>query len=1376
VRKFFVLLFFAIFSTQLSATHIVGGVLNYECLGGNSYRIKLKLYRDCFGGVAGFDRPASLGIFDSDFNYIDEFLLQPNTPQQLGNSVNTACYNPPGQCMVEEGIYETTITLAPRVGGYILAYQRCCRNNTIINIVSPWDVGATIFAKIPGSEVLNSCNSNPSFKELPPIYLCNGSPLSFDHSATDLDGDSLVYELCTPFDGATPNDPRPYASWFTQYFPVNWVAPYSSGYQIASSPAVNINSQTGLITGTPTMNGQWVIGVCVKEYRNGVLLSTTMRDFQFNVISCPGLVTASMTAQGISPTSTPNYTIACNGLTVNFINNSFNASTYYWDFGDPGTTSDNSTLINPSYIYPAPGTYTVMLIAYNSDNTCSDTSFINLAVDIPSDPDFQVPSGVCSHTELSFNATGNNTPNATYSWNFGGGLPNSSNIKNPSGIKYSNSGTYTITLTITEANGCVSSVQKSITIVSGAVASIVPQQEFCKGLTLSFTQNSQNANSYAWDFGGTGTSTTSQPSHTFPSFGEYTVVLIANPGSPCADTTSLNFEVKPLVDADFTLPSDNCLKNTVDFSAQGTFGEGASFQWFFTNGAPSSSATQHTTGVSYTNSGSFSVTLIVSEQGCADTTVKTIVINNNPQALIETQSEFCNGFSYTFNNLSTDASSWSWDFDGMGTSSARDPVFDFGSAGTYNVTLIANPGSACADTVVQEVKLDPILSPKAITNNDSCLKALKIFNANGFFSPDANITWTFTGGNPATSDLNSPEVKYNSTGTYTAVLSVSENGCTRSDTIVINIVPGPRAGIEPQSDHCEGMTYQFTNLSTDAQNFQWNFGNNESSILVNPLYTYPDSGQFIVTLIADPGTVCADTTTQPFKVYPLIIPNFTLPFLTCVEFANFDFFATGGYTSGAEYSWEFPNADPPISSDQNPQGIKYNEGDTFVVKLFITEFGCTKEKIDSFYVEPDPIAKIAEQQLFCWGKEYQFENLSDFATSFIWHFNDPARPDSTSSDSLPIYAFSEFGFYTVKLYAFSSSGCIDSTETQLKIDPLLWPEIDSDTVQCITLNKFDFKAAGSFQSFAEFEWNFQSANVSSSTQQNVNDVSFNAGIGFYTVTLTISENGCERTKIIDVELQPLPVALFTTDDRESCSPFPVTFIDQSTGATPLTYTWNFGDGQTSSLANPSHTYLEEGSYSVTLKVNTTSGCIADSSYTFPFELIVNPSPTANFRFTPEEASIYDPRVKVKSFASKNSGCKYLISDGTEINTCDFEYTFKDSGNYTVTMIVFTDKGCMDTIVSEFRVHPFFVPNVFTPNNDGRNDFFAPVASEVTGMEMFIYNRWGKLMYYINDINGKWDGTNQNNGENVSEGVYFYQINLKAFNTTFNFTGHVTLIR
>ena len=118
--------------------------------------------------------------------------------------------------------------------------------------------------------------------------------------ATDPDGDLLVYSFCDPFNGLSSAKPIVLAGDSTNappYLPVSFISPYSSSYPISSSPAININTATGIINGSPNTLGQWVIGICVSEYRAGVLIGTHHRDFQFNIINCPFVVVADIGTQ-----------------------------------------------------------------------------------------------------------------------------------------------------------------------------------------------------------------------------------------------------------------------------------------------------------------------------------------------------------------------------------------------------------------------------------------------------------------------------------------------------------------------------------------------------------------------------------------------------------------------------------------------------------------------------------------------------------------------------------------------------------------------------------------------------------------------------------------------------------------------------------------------------------------------------------------------------------------------------------------------------------------------------------------------------------------------------------------------------------------------
>ena len=350
MRKFFIALIFCLFSFNGFSAHIVGGEIYYDCLGGNNYRLTLKIYRDCFGEGAPFDPKVILGVFDSSGTLIHDLRVPFPGSTQIPNTINNPCNLPPNDVCVEEAVYVATVNLPPIPGGYTIAYQRCCRNNTISNIVNPGGVGATYTCHIPDSSIA-LCNSSPRFKKFPPTYICLNVPLSFDHSATDPDGDSLVYEFADPLIGGATWDPKPFPLP-PPYSTVIWIPPYTTQNQINSAPAVVLNSTSGMITGTPNRIGQWVVGVCVKEYRNKKLISRNIRDFQFNVTPCPNIQVSAILSQ----------TKFCFGMTVDFINTSLNSVSYFWDFGDPFSTNDTSSLFAPSYTYSQAGTYTVDLL------------------------------------------------------------------------------------------------------------------------------------------------------------------------------------------------------------------------------------------------------------------------------------------------------------------------------------------------------------------------------------------------------------------------------------------------------------------------------------------------------------------------------------------------------------------------------------------------------------------------------------------------------------------------------------------------------------------------------------------------------------------------------------------------------------------------------------------------------------------------------------------------------------------------------------------------------------------------------------------------------------------------------------------------------
>lgn len=299
------LLFFG-WVAPVHGTHIVGAELSYECLGGNDYQFELKMYRDCLNGQAGFDNPLYLFIFTgSGALYTTHTINSLQSAVELIPENWDACVGSPQGFCVQEGIYRTIINLPPRADGYDVAWARCCRSGIVSNLAQPFCEGVTFLAHVPGA-ALATCNSMPSFDESPPLFLCAGETFNFDYSATDPDGDSLVYELSHPYNGQDmfgagvgnsqggcgPGQPPPTINpngnqmGPPPYALVNFANGHSAANPLGPGSFMSINPNTGFLSAFPANPGVYVLAVSVKEYRNGVLLSENKRDFQFYVINC----------------------------------------------------------------------------------------------------------------------------------------------------------------------------------------------------------------------------------------------------------------------------------------------------------------------------------------------------------------------------------------------------------------------------------------------------------------------------------------------------------------------------------------------------------------------------------------------------------------------------------------------------------------------------------------------------------------------------------------------------------------------------------------------------------------------------------------------------------------------------------------------------------------------------------------------------------------------------------------------------------------------------------------------------------------------------------------------------------------------------------
>ena len=632
----FITLFLLTFSSK--AAHLVGGEISYKCVGtgtnGNTYQIRLTIYRDCNSSGAPFDMQAPITIYGGpNQNTVVQTVMVARGPiVGIPAVVNNPCLQTPPNVCTEKATYTTNVTLQPATHGYTITYQRCCRNNTISNVANSGTWGSSYYIKIPPQDSV--CNSSCAFISDPPIVMCKDDSLNINFAVLELDGDSVFYSLCQPLHGGSQNSPAPNPPSAPPYTPVPFLFPYSTGYPLPTSPTVAINSSTGILTGTPTGVGQYVFAVCAEEYdSNGVLLSTLRRDYQFNVMVCQSNVVSNPTPQDFQPNT------ICNGTTVTFLDSSYNGTNYLWLFNDPNNPGASATGQNPTYTYGDTGTYTIQLIL-NPGYPCTDTAEVTYELYNPVNPAFSFTGPVCFDENLiTFQNQSSNGGNAVANWDFGldASIPTFTGW-NPPPIVFNTWGDHYVSLTI-EENGCEDTFLDTIRIYRRPETNVsVENQIGCAPFTVAFWDSTITDGQviYNWDFGDGVLSNDSNAVYTYANPGTYDLNLTIYFIEGCTDTITVSYAdfitVYPSPTSSFVADPTNATIYTsnieiTDLAADPTddiltnMGDGSIYY------------NQAQFNHSYTDTGWFEVEhVVINTFDCPDTSKATIRIN--PETLI----------------------------------------------------------------------------------------------------------------------------------------------------------------------------------------------------------------------------------------------------------------------------------------------------------------------------------------------------------------------------------------------------------------------------------------------------------------------------------------------------------------------------------------------------------------------------------------------------------------------------------------------------------------------------------------------------------------------------------------------------------------------
>lgn len=614
-------LWFLLPPSVVKATHIVGGDMTYQFIErqgeNNRYKITLKIYYDCFpaDGMAAvnIDSTIMIGIYQrvttspelwrlTGTSNFSRMLTVRRSPIRTVPNPTFECLVPPSNICVFEGIFEFEIILKRIAAPYFISYQRCCRNGTITNLLQGGSMGSNFHVFLtPESQNLN--NSSPTFTNYPNTIICIGEPFAYNHSARDQDGDRLVYRFCKALtslgqrsrpgcyqapDNNNNNCPPPldYASYYPQY-------PYNA--PMAGSPTIQLDTLTGMITGTPNSFGQFVVSVCVEEYRNGVLIGTVFRDFQFNVVRCPRKVeTAINQADSVNRLGKKHFIISkCDSTTITILNNSQQlryVNSFYWEFNINGTTR-RFTDWHPTITFPDTGLYRGMLWI-NRGEVCYDSAYVDVMIGSGFRTQFDVNFDSCSVSPITFT---NRTPPSYFGirsmrWDLGDTLVQDRDLPTIT-RQYATAGIKQVRLTLTNVFGCIDDTLHTFEYLPmpNQIDITANPRSGCVNTAVNFRSLNPLIDStyrLRWDFGDGQNSNILNPNHIYTRAGNFAPSLFVSNRRGCQRQALLRGGIdisnNPTANFDFTPKEVNIATGNVNFLNLSST-DALRFNWNFGN-------------------------------------------------------------------------------------------------------------------------------------------------------------------------------------------------------------------------------------------------------------------------------------------------------------------------------------------------------------------------------------------------------------------------------------------------------------------------------------------------------------------------------------------------------------------------------------------------------------------------------------------------------------------------------------------------------------------------------------------------------------------------------------------------------------------------
>ena len=829
----------------------------------------------------------------------------------------------------------------------------------------------------------------------------------------------------------------------------------------------------------------------------------------------------------------------------------------------------------------------------------------------------------------------------------------------------SGTGTYSVTYTVVLPTTCSNSDVKIITVISPTLSNAGPDLATCIDSPPIVITGLPVGGSWS----GSGISPTGlfTPS-TSGIFGLIYTVGFGN----CLTRDTMNFTVNALPIVNAGSDQSFCLSdNSLNFTGNPSGGT-----W---SGTGITNSASGTFDPSIAGTGVHTIIYTYSDPltSCLNRDTLLSTVHPLPSVSFNYNPIICQGVSETYTNTSTLVASSQWDFGDGVTSSSFSETHVYTSPGFYDVQLVITSPFGCVDSLTQTVEVRDVPTADFTIAVDSACGVLSTGFVNN--SLGSGLTYLWNLGNGQTSGSSNPGTQLYgaATGidtTYYVQLTVTNNCGASSYLDSIIVMPQPIAlfGTNVNSG-CSPLVLSIANLSSGLpDSYFWDFGNGSTStssanLIQETFVTGNASTTYTISLVVQ-NECGVDSTSNSITVFPNTVTAFFNSSVTtgCENLTvNFTQFSIGG----TFYNWDF--GDNNTSTQLNPTHTFMNPG-TYDVTLFVND-GCAFDTmVTSIVVYPAPQVNFSvAPDSVCINEPFTFTNLSSNLSNSFWTFGD----GGTSGLTNPQYAYSQPGNYSVTLVGTSiTNGCIDSV---IHIVQVSQNSISSFTANALSgCVPFNVQFTNSSSNSAYQSWNFGDGNSSTA----ISPGHIFTVPGTYEVQLiTESTSGCSDTSVVSITVHPVPVSNFTFVSSNTCyTPVIVTMTNNSTGA--INYSWDFGNGQTSSNTNTSVTYNNPGTYLISLVAENQYGCQSEYTQT----ITVYPTPVAQFQLPTSVACAND----VLFFASESlfaDSVNWIMGDGSILSGTPVNYAYTDPGNYFITLIAFGAGGCGDTLISNSSI-------------------------------------------------------------------------------------------